>query len=155
MWHLDEIVITINGRKHFLWRAVDQDGFVLDVLIQNPQGYKGGQTLDLQAAQETGLWAACHGDGQTQILCGCQQADWSDRLRSSPAQEAQQPSGEFAPVNSATGSDSNQPGSFNASFPFMIPLPISTTFHATSSLHLTIVIVAALPWMRGACLQAA
>jgi putative transposase len=25
-WHLDEAVITINGKKHWLWRAVDQDG---------------------------------------------------------------------------------------------------------------------------------
>jgi putative transposase len=34
-WHLDEVVITIAGKKHLLWRPVDQDGFVLDVLIQN------------------------------------------------------------------------------------------------------------------------
>ena len=33
-WHLDEIVITMRGEKHWLWRAVDQDGFVLDVLVQ-------------------------------------------------------------------------------------------------------------------------
>jgi len=26
-WHLDEVVITIAGRKHWLWRAVDQQGF--------------------------------------------------------------------------------------------------------------------------------
>jgi putative transposase len=32
-WHLDEGVITINGEKHYLWRAVDQDGVVLDVLV--------------------------------------------------------------------------------------------------------------------------
>jgi putative transposase len=31
-WYLDEVVITIRGKKHWLWRAVDQDGFVLDVL---------------------------------------------------------------------------------------------------------------------------
>ena len=31
-WHLDEVVISIAGKKHWLWRAVDQDGFVLDVL---------------------------------------------------------------------------------------------------------------------------
>ena len=30
-WHLDEVVISIAGKKHWLWRAVDQDGFVLDV----------------------------------------------------------------------------------------------------------------------------
>src|SRR5438034_2883490 len=29
-WHLDEVVISIAGKKHWLWRAVDQDGFVLD-----------------------------------------------------------------------------------------------------------------------------
>ena len=34
-WHLDEVVITIAGQKHWLWRAVDQDGFVLDVLVQS------------------------------------------------------------------------------------------------------------------------
>ena len=34
-WHLDEVVITIRGNKHWLWRAVDQNGFVLDVLVQS------------------------------------------------------------------------------------------------------------------------
>src|SRR5207344_2590483 len=34
-WHLDEVVISIAGKKHWLWRAVDQDGFVLDVLVQS------------------------------------------------------------------------------------------------------------------------
>ena len=34
-WHLDEVVVTINGKKHWLWRAVDQHGAVLDVLVQN------------------------------------------------------------------------------------------------------------------------
>jgi putative transposase len=33
-WHLDEVVITIAGKKHWLWRAVDEQGFVLDVLVQ-------------------------------------------------------------------------------------------------------------------------
>ena len=32
-WHLDEGVISIRGEKHWLWRAVDQDGFVLEVLV--------------------------------------------------------------------------------------------------------------------------
>jgi hypothetical protein len=34
-WHLDEVVITIAGKKHWLWRIVDQDGFVLDILVQS------------------------------------------------------------------------------------------------------------------------
>ena len=32
-WHLDEVFITINGTCHYLWRAVDQDGNVLDLLV--------------------------------------------------------------------------------------------------------------------------
>ncbi len=33
-WHLDEVFISINGVQHYLWRAVDQDGTVLDILVQ-------------------------------------------------------------------------------------------------------------------------
>ena len=44
-WHLDEVVIKIAGTTHWLWRAVDQHGIVLDVLVQSrrdakpPSGY--------------------------------------------------------------------------------------------------------------------
>jgi putative transposase len=31
--HLDEVFITIEGKTHYLWRAVDQDGNVLDILV--------------------------------------------------------------------------------------------------------------------------
>jgi putative transposase len=34
-WHLDEVFITINGVQHYLWRAVDQEGNVLDILVQS------------------------------------------------------------------------------------------------------------------------
>jgi putative transposase len=33
-WHMDEVFVKINGVGHYLWRAVDQDGVVLDVLVQ-------------------------------------------------------------------------------------------------------------------------
>ena len=35
IWHLDEVFVTIQGRRHYLWRAVDQDGDVLDILVQS------------------------------------------------------------------------------------------------------------------------
>jgi hypothetical protein len=35
IWHLDEVVISIAGKKHWLWRAVDQDGYVLDEIVQS------------------------------------------------------------------------------------------------------------------------
>jgi putative transposase len=44
-WHLDEVVITIAGKKHWLWRAVDQDGFVLDVLVQSRRNAKAAKRL--------------------------------------------------------------------------------------------------------------
>ncbi|MGW2769343.1 IS6 family transposase [Streptomyces sp. NPDC001275] len=34
-WHLDEVFVKIQGRQRYLWRAVDQDGNVLDILLQN------------------------------------------------------------------------------------------------------------------------
>jgi putative transposase len=30
---MDEVVLTIRGKKYYLWRAVDQDGNVLDILV--------------------------------------------------------------------------------------------------------------------------
>ena len=32
-WHLDEVFVTIQGRQQYLWRAVDEDGDVLDILV--------------------------------------------------------------------------------------------------------------------------
>jgi putative transposase len=33
-WHLDEVFLTIHGKRHYLWRAVDQEGNILDILVQ-------------------------------------------------------------------------------------------------------------------------
>ena len=33
-WHLDEVFIKIHGKSHYLWRSVDRDGVVLDILVQ-------------------------------------------------------------------------------------------------------------------------
>jgi transposase-like protein len=33
-WHLDEVVVVIGGKRFFLWRAVDDEGEVLDLLVQ-------------------------------------------------------------------------------------------------------------------------
>ncbi len=34
-WHLDEVFLKINGKRHYLWSAVDQEGNVLDILMQS------------------------------------------------------------------------------------------------------------------------
>ncbi len=33
-WHLDELFVTIRGQRHYLWRAVDEDGDTIDILLQ-------------------------------------------------------------------------------------------------------------------------
>ena len=34
-WHLDEVFVSINGKRMYLWRAVDDEGEVLEVLVQS------------------------------------------------------------------------------------------------------------------------
>jgi putative transposase len=43
--YLDEVVVTIAGKKHWLWRAVDQDGYVLDAIVQSRRDTKAAKRL--------------------------------------------------------------------------------------------------------------
>jgi len=63
-WPLDEVVIKIAGVTHWLWRAVDQTGVVLDVLGAEPARQAGRQAPAAQAAEEAGPGPACHDHGQ-------------------------------------------------------------------------------------------
>jgi putative transposase len=42
-WHMDEVFVTINGKRHYLWRAVDQDDTVLDILVQSRRNKKAAK----------------------------------------------------------------------------------------------------------------
>src|SRR5215210_8497275 len=44
-WHLDEVGLLIRGTKHWLWRAVDQDGVVLDGLVQKRRDKRAAKRL--------------------------------------------------------------------------------------------------------------
>jgi putative transposase len=44
-WHLDEVVVKIAGKKRWLWRAVDQDGTVLDILVQSRRDKQAAKRL--------------------------------------------------------------------------------------------------------------
>jgi putative transposase len=44
-WHLDEVALKIAGVKHWLWRAVDQTGIVLDVLVQRRRDKQAAKRL--------------------------------------------------------------------------------------------------------------
>src|ERR1700730_10447013 len=67
-WYMDEVFLTIRGERHYLWRAVDQDGNVLDMRVAKPTEHKSGETRDL-------AWRAAP-----------------------TAQRAQQPGGKLAPT---------------------------------------------------------
>jgi putative transposase len=42
-WFLDEVFVQIHGEQHYLWRAVDQDGHVLDILVQSRRNAKAAK----------------------------------------------------------------------------------------------------------------
>jgi putative transposase len=52
---MDEVVITIAGRKHWLWRAVDQDGYVLDEIVQARRNTKAAKRLLKRLLKKQGI----------------------------------------------------------------------------------------------------
>jgi len=99
-WHLDEMAVMIGGRQFWLWRAIDDEGEVLDLLVQRRRD-KAGET-DAQAAQETRLRAQGAGDRQAALLrCG----QVGDRIAGSPRAglARKQSGGEFASTNTTAG----------------------------------------------------
>jgi putative transposase len=54
-WHLDEVAISIAGRKHWLWRAVDQHGAVLDILVQSRRNAKAAKRLLRKLLKKQGM----------------------------------------------------------------------------------------------------
>jgi putative transposase len=40
---MDEVFLMIRGERHYLWRAVDQDGNVLDILVQSRRNKKAAR----------------------------------------------------------------------------------------------------------------
>jgi putative transposase len=45
IWRLDEVVVTIGGKQHWLWRAVDQDGYILDEIVQTRRDTEAAKRL--------------------------------------------------------------------------------------------------------------
>ena len=44
-WHLDEVQLKIKGKRHWLWRAVDKHGVVLDILVQQRRDQVAAETF--------------------------------------------------------------------------------------------------------------
>lgn len=54
VWFLDEMRIVIAGKKHWLWRAVDQDGYVLDEIVQSRRNTKAARRLLIRLMKKQG-----------------------------------------------------------------------------------------------------
>jgi len=54
-WHLDEVVVTIKGQQYYLWRAVDAEGNVLDVLLQRQRDTKAAERFFRQLLKKQGF----------------------------------------------------------------------------------------------------
>ncbi|AOX18453.1 transposase (plasmid) [Kozakia baliensis] len=55
IWHLDEVRVVIHGRPHWLWRAVDQDGYVLDEILQTRRNTKAARRLLTRLLKKQGI----------------------------------------------------------------------------------------------------
>jgi transposase-like protein len=44
-WHPDEVLLTVQGQRQYLWRAADQDGHLLDILVQIPRDKKAAKRI--------------------------------------------------------------------------------------------------------------
>ena len=55
-WHLDEMAIVIRGKRHWLWRAVDNEGEILDFLVQPKRNARAALKLMRKLLRKQG-WA--------------------------------------------------------------------------------------------------
>ena len=69
-WHLDEVFLRIRGKTHYLWRAVDQNGHVLDILVRSRPKHPGRQAVLPQAAPRPAIRAEGDRDRQAAELRG-------------------------------------------------------------------------------------
>lgn len=54
IWYLDEVVISINGERRYLWRAVDQEGYVLNEIVQIHQETRAARRLLMRLLRKQG-----------------------------------------------------------------------------------------------------
>jgi hypothetical protein len=62
-----QVVVKISGVQHWLWRAVDQDGFVLDVLVQSRRNKAALSASMAHQVDDAGWCILFHTPDRTQI----------------------------------------------------------------------------------------
>jgi putative transposase len=126
-WHLDEVVISIAEKKHWLWRAVDRDGFVLDVLVQSRRDKKAANRLFRKLLKKQGRAPRVlvtdklksYAAAKREIMPGIEHRQ--HKGLNNRAENSHQPTRRRERIMSG----SSRRGTFNASFP---PMTSSPTF---------------------------
>ena len=54
-WHLDEVFVSINGKRSYLWRAVDSEGEILEVLVQSRRNKRAALKLMRKSLKKQGF----------------------------------------------------------------------------------------------------
>src|SRR3954454_21286764 len=54
-WHLDEVFVSIKGKQFYVWRAVDSEGEVLDILVQPRRDRKAALKLTRKLLKKQGI----------------------------------------------------------------------------------------------------
>ena len=96
-WHVDELFVLLNGRRQYLWRAVDEDGDVIDILVQSRRNRLAAARFFRKLLKSQGCVphrlitdklrsypAACHSAMPSVIQC-------TDRYANNRAEESYQP----------------------------------------------------------------
>ena len=69
-WFLDEVFVTINGERQYLWRAVDQDGDLIDILVQPRRDARGSAEILPPTVEESAIGTRAARDRQAgQLPC--------------------------------------------------------------------------------------
>lgn len=96
-WHLDEVFIRIRGVRHYLWRAVDETGVVLDILVQRRRNAKAAKRFFRKLLKELGFVPRAivtdklksYGAAKREILPGVEH--WQSRYLNNRAENSHQP----------------------------------------------------------------
>jgi putative transposase len=124
-WHMDEVVLTIRGKKHYLWRAVDQHGNILDILVQSRRNKKAAKRFfrkllkDLQYVPRVIITdkLRSYGAAKREILPGVEHRQHA---------RIEQSSGEFTPTYTTARKEDEavqiSPHTRNAFFRPLVPL---------------------------------
>lgn len=98
---MDEMFIRVNGRVHYLWRAVDQEGEVLYILVQSRRDKWAAKRFFRKLLKGFAVRAAGDRHEPTRKLSSSQAGDPA-RCRAPPAEEIEQPRGELPSTAQST-----------------------------------------------------